>query len=94
MNLSLIMLLSACIPNHVVKFIIITELLKWIYQIVYEIFFGGIPKVKILDSPLFASRMKPSPQIRSSSRTKRTAAGNLVGTWQVLCVMDGPDVDE
>jgi len=28
------------------------------------------------------------------SRTKRTAAGNLVGTWQVLRVMDGPDVDE
>ena len=42
----------------------------------------------------FASRMKPSPQIRSSSRTKRTAASNLVGTWQVLRVMDGPDVDE
>jgi len=49
------MLLSACIPNHVVKFTIVTELLKWIYQIIYEIFFGGIPKVKILDSPLLMS---------------------------------------
>jgi len=38
MNLSLIMLLSAYVPNRVVNFVIITELLKWIYQIIYEFF--------------------------------------------------------
>jgi hypothetical protein len=31
-------LFSAYIPNHIVNFTIITELLKWIYQIVYENF--------------------------------------------------------
>ena len=38
MNLSLIVLPSAYIPNYVVNFTIITELVKWIYRIVYEIF--------------------------------------------------------
>ena len=46
MNLSLIVLFSAYIPNHVVNFTIITKLLKWIYRIVYEIFLAAYPEIK------------------------------------------------
>jgi len=46
MNLSLIMLLSVYVPNHVVNFVIITELLKWIYRIGYEFFWTAYPKLK------------------------------------------------
>ena len=51
MNLSLIVLFSAYIPNHVVNFIIIAELLKWIYRIVYENFFAAY----LRQNPRFAT---------------------------------------
>ena len=46
MNLSLIVLLSVYIPNHVVNFIIIIELLKWIYRIIYDFFFTAYTETK------------------------------------------------
>ena len=54
MNLNLIMLFNPYIPNHIVNFIIITELLKWIYEIVYENF----GRYTLRQNPRFAAEKK------------------------------------